>query len=282
MPYGRWRRQMTRGLPLGIRLTTQDVPAWYTLSLEGMDICVKIHKAVFDSVKHRFNQSFPAIASLEKEVGRLFIPPANPAWGFGRVFKWATCDMPGWVKLLAPLPAGKDGYPDHGALYAISASFSILFLVLETVAKPTGAYFFQMLYISGMRCNKGIYGGSISASVSPALCKWINAIPCERDEFEITEPRDTMVRVEKHLWNNGRDEGEFFFFNARSWVRKPKFIFLDCSGNACGLGRSLSDEYEQSLDVGYSLEPHNTDTPCQQMTLLAGLAKIYQMAIGEK
>lgn len=62
----------------------------------------------------------------------------------------------------------------------------------------------------------------------------------------------------------------------RVLLRRPKWVNFSCPGNACGL--DPEDYYEKSLDWGYQLVPHNVDSPLQQLTLLAGVAMLYQLA----
>jgi hypothetical protein len=59
-------------------------------------------------------------------------------------------------------------------------------------------------------------------------------------------------------------------------LRKNGFFHLDCPGDACGL--DPCDSYQNTLDQGYEICPHNTDNPKQQLTLLSGLAALCSQA----
>ena len=119
-----------------------------------------------------------------------------------------------------------------------------------------------------------MYGGSLHATVCPPLCVWLSQQEHDSDSLEIVE---AMKKVFWHM-SSRPDPDSFDYVRFRAWMRQPKWINLDCPGNACGLD---PDDYGNlSLERGYGLAPHNVDTPIQQLTLLSGLAALCQLARG--
>ena len=77
------------------------------------------------------------------------------------------------------------------------------------------------------------------------------------------------------------DLKEFGLLNRfRVFMQQPKWIHLECPGDACGLDPAYHSQ--PSLDDGMELVDHNCDTPLQQLTLLVGLIKIDELARRER
>ena len=208
----------------------------------------------------------PLISDLKKSFDLPdFINPQNPEWGFGPVIqtdsdgeqiKW-ICNLPKYSRL-----TGYDWTIPRATSATLLATFMILGMV-EDVSKEDKN---QLLHID-LAISKEA-GNGLIVTLGASFVPWLNSFPNEYFHEGIVE---TMKAAYDHL--TGEPTSRYFF---RAWFRQPKWINLDCSGNACGLDpESYNNE---SLDRGYRLLPHNVDTPYQQLTLLGGIAAMHAEA----
>lgn len=255
-----------------------DVPAWYTLGVSKSGaLIIRVHPSC-EAALHRLATKPPRVQEQATGLGLSpFIPPTKTRWGFGPVLTRHDDDE-GWLRWQCPLQqilsgeeVGGEDHWDRG--YAVSATLETLFHVLRFEFPATNTAIPQLLTIDGMAVERRMYGGALNATVSRRLGLWINQRITQgvrKEEAVITAMRRAYTR----MWPRriGRAEGTDF----RCSYREPNLVFLDCPGNATGLGPDDVDSV--SAESGYPLVPHNTDSPIHQLTLLWGLAALYQLA----
>ncbi len=258
------------------KLLSGAAPAWYDLEMQGLDLFIHVHPKAARLVEEVTARSpLPIAESLREELA---LPPFQGAlqspWGFGNVLFRARPKRSGWRtwKLTIPPIFTKGGNKvlEPGRAFRFSATLQILFLALNAIEEDTDSPFLQLLSIDHLTTRSGIYGGAMSVRIFPPLCYWLSKHP----DGDFLEIRSAMQQAyERMVW-------ERFFFpqEFKVFFNQPKWIHLDIPGNACGLDPDSS--WDDSLDMGYELVPHNTDTPIQQLTLLVGIAKLNQLARG--
>lgn len=247
----------------------KNIPMWYGLRVEGVDLFIDIHKQAFDFLVGFIKGNSPIIPYLQKNLQiPSFILPTQKFWGFGRVLRRVESKNEKEVSLQCKIPRSKKLWE---RAYSVSASLQVLFSVLDIFhyENKTDSKFFQLVAIDAMVTERKDWGGAINISVSPALCRWLNR---QEDGLHSAEIAEVMRVVHERMM--GKKFSKFFRFTA--WFRQPCWVNLECPGNACGLD---PEGYENSyMDEGYSLYPHNTDSPVQQLALLAGIADICRRA----
>lgn len=255
------------------------IPMWYDLGVDGTDLLVYVHQKAADSVKRSLTKSSPIVPALQKELNLPdFILPTEGKWGFGEILSIQQGITPDWITWKCPLPIilGPESGPrgNWQGAFAVSATLQVLFTALAIADEETDSSLQQLLVVDGWLTRSGMNGGSLIVIVCPPLCSWLSQ---QEDNSTSPEICAAMKRTDEHMRGQKWSFGDSDF---RAWFRQPKWINLDCPGEACGL--DPVDYYNLSLERGYDLAPHNVDSPLQQLTLLSGLAALCQLARGEK
>lgn len=263
-----------------MKLPKRDIiPACYDFALEETTLLIHVHEKAAEVLKQTLTRSSPIVPVLQQELNLPeFILPAEEQWGFGNVLSRRQSTLPSWIVYECPLPVvlgpkiGDEG--NWSKVFAVSATLRLLFwaLELEVIEGERDSAFAQFLFVDNIAARRGMHGGSLNVTVCPPLCEWLHQ---QKDNSEHSEIAGAMKRVFWHM--SGRpDPDPLGYARFRAWMRQPKWVNLSCPGEACGL--DPDDYYELSLNRGYGLAPHNVDTPIQQLTLLAGLAVMCQLA----
>lgn len=126
--------------------------------------------------------------------------------------------------------------------------------------------------VDGMRVDlDNFYGGALDMSIAPALYPWIQSHPNNTRLLQVAEVMHkvyTVITGQSSLFKT--DLREF-----RCRLAHPNRITLDIPGNA----KSLDPEDAQlRLNTYTRMVPHNTNHPRDQLTLLAGMAAIHDLA----
>lgn len=259
-------------------LTIETVPAWYELSLKGpRTLIIRVHKKGFPDLEGRTWDTIWISEELQKEIG--FTPFGNPtddAWGFEKCLKRVDVGNPDWLCYEAEFPIYKDAngtyLTDARARRSLRCTLYILFMALSLSERETGCAIPQLMTIENIGIREEMYGGTLNAIVTPTLASWLSQQP---DHWHLEPVLAAMKDAYHAMWASKPD-----YFQFGAICRQPKWINLSVPGNACGL--DPSDYYDKSPDTGYKLSPHNTDSGLQQLTLLAGLAKLCDLAREEK
>lgn len=173
--------------------------------------------------------------------------------------------------------------PDVQAHYA-SLTISVLTDILSTpFEKARGSNRVQPIYLA-TRCKTGEpYGHAVSGWVSNTVTEWIAKYAAEASEHgNLTRVMHShVVRAMQATWLSlaphelkkyARSPHSFFYGHANNDGR----FSLTCFGDACDLSIYPDQLSEGALVT--SLGCHNLDTEIQQLTLLAGFAKLCELA----
>lgn len=152
--------------------------------------------------------------------------------------------------------------------YAISASLTVLFMIIEFQEVETNCKLPQLLTVHTIT-DRGSHGGSLGGMYSVAFCDWLSTF----------EPHTKIVEMAEAMkLAYGRMLGRKYFNISRfdgTVADENGWLNVSCPGNACGLHPSSG---LVSRGEGYEFSSHNVDSPAQQLTLLAGLAALHDKA----
>lgn len=286
-------------------ITRENIPCWYELSWqkEPPAIRLRVHRDFIGSVKPIFEEA-PIVIDLKEEFKfKRFIGSFDGNFGFDNAFirrgekerfiefivnipevkKWTdeicgNCKGTGKEKFvdferecLFCEGRGKKYLLNWQPAYAISASFTVFTTLAQFPQIKTSAPFPQLMTIKTVTA-RGHYGGAIEGEFSIPLVKWLASL------FE-TGPILETVDAMKIAYNRmlGLREYHLFYFKA-SVDYKGGWLNVSCPGDTCGLNPVYGAGYDMERGLGYEFTCHNTDTPMQQITLLAGLAALYDKA----
>ncbi|KKQ46139.1 MAG: hypothetical protein US63_C0006G0016 [Candidatus Moranbacteria bacterium GW2011_GWC2_37_8] len=210
---------------------------------------------------------------FEKECGfSKFIPPSESSWGYGKVL--SLVDSPGnsWITWECKLPYK----PSWKKQDEISASISDLTTVIS-LFEPKDETFdvnqFFAIDLVVVKSHDYFNGGSFSFFYSKEVLDFAATIWNDGEKYSAV--MNSMKKFYAHLAGKRLSytlRDDFYIGQYQANVRCPTFR---CPGNcAC-----ISPEHftrEDSYGVRY--QPHNVDSKVQQLTLLAGVIKLANMA----
>ncbi len=292
----------------------ENVPCWYELSWKANPpaIILRIHKDFIES-KSKINlEKAPIVEGLARELGlSAFGGNFSKDIGFGDIFK-RTGEKDGFTEFVAEIPKVKKktdkkchdcagtgkrkwGNQDEECLFcegsgqewtmdwkeatAISASFTVLTVWLKYCEIETSASFPQLLTVQTIT-QGGPHGGSLSGDISIPLRNWLDfcsrldcyTMPNIRTERKCPKIIEAMTIAYDQMIGL-RDYQREFSFNA--YVTEGGRFIANCPGDACGL--HPSDWYDNK-GQGFEFSCHNVDSPMQQITLIAALAVLHDIA----
>lgn len=260
----------------------ERIPAWYDLRVNRYGIAVDLHPQAFNFLVERFANGFfesqeHRISSEYRPEGYplpKFISPREPKkpWGFGGNAVPIPPSRKGWIAY-AFQPPKYDRSGPSTEWYQPSATLAHLFMAIRFPEFRTDFDKPQLLVVTGlMAMETRFYAGALEASVSPALFPWMK---------QYWPARVGAVRLAmREMWNRiyDKDQRAQKIDRFEAYFNQPKWLVLDCPGNATGIGAEMTGSSFADENEGYTLQPHNTDHPGQQWSLLAGVAKIYELA----
>lgn len=260
----------------------EPIPAWYRLSFKSPStLVITIHNMAMTKLRSMDYAKTDAVKYL-REKFRLdtFIPPTESSWGFGRMTLWGPeavfnlgkSSHSEWTTWECSLPVRKDEGDDYQKFTEVRASLLILFLGLQVFGFDIDTKWKtpQLMIIQSMSLEHDLHGGSIWATLTPEMMKFVGKQAAGTQFVEIER---AMYRASQHMFASILHEDKRSY-RARCWDSKK--ISLEVPGNACDL--SPSDIYDKDLQHGYTLCPHNVDSSFQQLAFLIGLAKLHELA----
>ncbi|MEK7180553.1 MAG: hypothetical protein AAB706_03680 [Patescibacteria group bacterium] len=254
------------------------IPAWYELSRnKKSSFIVKVHREAFAHINTLKMDQSPIVQDYLKRFKFLkFVSPNEGTWGFNEVIQTIPSKFPEWISWECSLPVLKSGevVSISDGKFALSTTLSVLFTALWLFEGNTKWGKPQLMVVEHVSVEKDLWGGSLSVTLTPAMCSWLSKQP---HNSEITVVVETMKAADKYMWP--QKASLCFMLDFRAWYREPKWINLSVPGNACGLD---PDDYYDKSPRGYTLVPHNTDTILQQLTFFAGLARLHDLARQQK
>lgn len=280
-------------------ITRENIPCWYELSWRPKTpaIILRIHRDFLKEIKINFQNASIVKALMDSFGFTEFSGDFEQDIGFNKVFKRGK-EKSGFIAFAAKIPkikkltdrkcrqcggSGKDDLRDmecpfcdgKGREYimdwrqaeTISASFTVLTMVLNYCEKHTSVPFPQLMTVETIT-RRDMHGGSLGGDISIPLRQWLISVSHRGGTPEVTAAMKIAY---------GRMFGLRYYndFHFRVDVRECGGFTADCPGDACGIhphGWYMRD------GEGYQFSCHNVDTVGQQITLLAGLAALHDKA----
>lgn len=277
------------------------LPCWYELSWKDSPvkpaIIVRVHKDFAEKFQE-IPPSAPMPSALKKNFEfKSFCGSLRENFGFEEAFKklpeedefvsfsvdlpkirkeetveCRTCNGSGKDQLddeicFSCKGKGRKGIIDWHDAFAVSASFTIFSAVtfyseIETSARVPQLLTFQTCTIADL------HGGSLSGIYGIPLVKWLSSFKGNIPEMIEAMMRAYDYMLELHDFDKYRFQSSVDYDDGR--------LNVSCPGNACGLNPSSSSDLRDGQ--GYKFSCRNTDSPLQQLTLLAGLAALHDRA----
>lgn len=261
----------------------RNVARWYALSFkQGRPPAIEV--AVWEPYIDRLCELFRkhrGITHLMETWGfESFEPNLRQGFGFNGAMR-TTRIRSGYVRLKAPL---------IHAEYATAVSFGVLLGTLSWlhahaedlfVKEPAGDP--DRLQLMTLECGvvkeRSMHAAPLGGWVSPAFADWVDRIHTERSRIPVIE--EAMWRawnaISAYRVRKERGPNPFMGFSSR--FGENGSFFLSCLGNACDI--STTEWWEREAGMGHELGCHNLDSPIQQLSLLAGLAALHDIADNE-
>ena len=182
----------------------------------------------------------------------------------------------GFVRLVMPIEEGTSPW-------MLAATYSILFSTLdfpsEEILKAGDRGRTQLLTItSHVQFEERLMNNApMGGEMSPKLANWISKRGTT--PTHLVDVEEAMAKV----WNTfaprkikKEKRGPHPYPGFSVFVQKGGGLIVECPGNACDV--STLDWWEDKKGWGHKLGCHNLDSAIQQITILAGYAKIHDLA----
>lgn len=242
-------------------------PAWYELAYRQGILTLDIEPNAFAFLASRLTADNSRVCSVQAAF-KLdeFVPAESTCWGFGRVIETAGESPRGWRRFVVRYPrmlrTGDERFwrPAYGIIGTLNLVFRALHYWTTFVEQPDC----QVLLVDG----PGLHRGGLGAGISPRAATWLEQPP---------HPND-LEQIRHAMLNASRALGDEY-----DPVDDLRLFILQNSGGLLHLGMpSRVGLHPAFHDVrkrgnGYEIHCHNVDTPCQQLVLIAGLAKLSEL-----
>ena len=254
----------------------KDVPALYELGVgdQGKELILDFHPAVAESATELISSCDNKQAFTGLELEPFKSPTKNSdMWGFGDVLKRLPNPKNDWIRWGLRLPCGNGKFSEDEwkKWFGASATLNLLFRAASLFNGDTGYERPQLMDLTLVTEDR-LHGGSIGCKLAQALVPYLASQP---DGFY--HPSLTAVMKQAFETMVGR-KAATFMDRFRVYFRQPKWINLDVPGNATGLDPENYYVFDDTKDWGYIITSHNVDGPVQQLSLVMGLAGVYDEA----
>ena len=277
-----------------------NVPCIYELSWDEKEtaIVIRIHED-FISSQGAVPQDAPIVKDFMKTFGfQSFVGDWQEGFGFDGAMQ-RTGEHDGFMEFLLTVPkikiitdkdcehcngtgqdnnfdnkcgfcsgGGKEYYIDWEKAHSLSASLNVLFLFTSIAEKETSSSISQLMTLQ-VCTQHGMNGSELGGEFSYHLCQWLGRFGDQYDLKMVTKV--AMSAYDKMLGLQGYDQHYFRSFTRQTNGR----IIIDVPGNACGIHPTHSG---WDGNEGCEFASHNVDSPMQQLSLIAGLAALHDMA----
>lgn len=254
-----------------------DVPHTHeiTINEDAISISFSLRPDLNEFVKKLLGGTNRHAEFYEKECGlSKYIPPNESTWGYGKIFKLELKKVSdnSWVTWECKLPQK----PDWKKLDEISASISDLAIAIslfDPMDEVFDSHQFMSLECVIVKSHNCLNGGSFSFFYSKEVLDY--TVTIWEDEEKYFGIMDCMKKFYGRMAGKRDLDIMRHDFHIGQYQANPRCPTFRCPGNcACISPEHLSrtDEY------GARYVPHNIDSKIQQLTLLAGVIKLANIA----
>ncbi len=262
---------------LDFQVSKRALPCYYKLGWDSdlPGFVFGIRNELIPRMYELLTPNTPIIGILKQDQGldlAEFVPPTEDEWGFGPSIKRIGQDED-FTNFQAQIPSGLPGISSfRRRSIDLSVSLNLLTSFLNYEQELLPPILAESQLISFTMKTEGVFmhGFALWVHLSKALVDWLRSF---EHGCNLTDVEKAMIQVRRVLRPDDTRSDVEIRYNFSAEFTKPCWINLSVPGNACGLDPC---EYEDERK-GYKLSPHNTDSPVQQLSLLAGVAKLCSM-----
>lgn len=249
--------------------------AWYRLRfVEPATIVFLVQETMLDWFGVIKGSNFGSAGGYERLLGLTFIGPQSDIWGYDQSIRTVSSGERGWIRYEIEVP------PDIWAgnnqrVIAAAASISQLSSVLNEVREQFVAdYPVPQLLNFRSVVGKGTAEFGINAFFSRHVVEWAALQNSDR----MMPVAYAISKMSQHLLPQeiGLSEGPGC---SSVTLDEDGYLYLECI-HRVGLIRDGTEKKPTDFDTGYSVHMHNPDNVIDQLSLIAGLAKLYEAVEG--
>jgi len=171
---------------------------------------------------------------------------------------------------------GKKFYYDWRGVNAVAASLGVFFLLSFSAPKKDTSASFPQLFIIESSISRD-RGASLGGTFSISLVDWIKSLNANKKAV-LNQIEGVMEDIYCCMMGISEQRRDYLKHSFRVRVGETNgYFYLDCPGDACGIYPSFSSSFSSEKQA-YEFSSHNVDTPAQLITLIAGLAKLHDLA----
>lgn len=275
-------------------IRTENVPAWYEIGFDdnNLSLLVFVHEAVIEKMM-KVKSDHPEVIKVKGQESIILSEFTSDEinWGFGSVFKRVVSNRSSFVcfavkipQVLRPIDSKKSKFLPLNQQYdwrksdEISASFQIFWRALH-FSRPEEILWSdkrpQLMQIRSFITMRMMGACPIGATLSRSFVNWL--IKFSPNE-EILEATQSMRRTYSYLINGTQTTTRLS--NTLVVIGSERCrLHLECPGDRSGLHPDYNVGFDIRNGHGYDLGDHNIDNSMQQITLLVGLAKLWDLCL---
>ncbi len=265
---------------------TEGSPARYRLAAEPGAIQVAVNKSIIPSASDFQAEQTDSIRE-RLDLPRIFTPP-NPdrEWGFGPVLKDTGIQNPEWVIFQADLPQLKTNDDVEG--FAVAATLGLLFSTLNEAEVECSSEIQQGLKVSLTNSKRSFSSNDLYIALFSPIMNFLKATHDGGLEKAVSE---AMLSAYTSL--RGVDKSGYFRNLITLNRPSDEIMYFRAPGNATELQYSKREKIlgrsskttgplidRVITETSHRLTPKNLDHVDSQLTLLAGVAKLEEIATG--
>jgi hypothetical protein len=276
-------------------LTKESLPRWYGLSWNSEEraLVLSIHKDFLPKCRLRRDWVEP----LKEEFGfSSFDSSFESGFGFDGALRFQE-EKEGFKKFSIPLPAirketskkcvycngkgrnkhlggkclscdgrGKEVIYEHKPGFAISVSLTLFSWGARFLEEKTSASLPQLFTVE-TSTKRGMHGGELSGMFGLEFSSYLRR---QRLHQNLDFATEAMFLAHNRMINRSLYERRHFPVYVSG---KEGQIHISCPGDGCSI--YCDNSFTTDREGGQKFYSHNTDSPHQQLTLLAGLAALH-------
>lgn len=252
------------------------LPAWFRMKFVSPGTIVfLVHENVLGWFKEIVPSNFGSAQDYSEDLLlKSFRQPDLNSWGYNETIRTVESNEENWMRYEIDIPSqGKEG---DELVYATAASISILAQALRMiktkylpVSDPQTLP--QLLVFETGVAKRDMCGAPIQAFYSRIIVEW--AIKHQNHEV-LNEIACAMKQSESVMYPD--------MFEAEGVNRFEAYVSHSCYlvlgvGSRVALIPEGSKYNETDAETGYLVHGHNPDSITNQLALVAGLAKLYEL-----
>jgi hypothetical protein len=247
-----------------------DNPRWWNLSYLEQHSRMSLVVDVWQPTFHQMERLIAMRLEQEQKDGEShrhpFLLPTHPRGGVGRVARGSNVYPEGYVRILLPLTR-KECVATARTLYVLLDALVYLPSHVENIlceeynpdADKVQLLSAKTMIPNGNSCE--FARASMNASIAPCVADWAHEnVSAWKDRVEETGRR-VYTRITGQCWE--RHQFGVVVYPTRGFS-------LNTFGNACG----VDAEHGTVTGDGLEFSSHNMDGLSQQLSILAGLARL--------